>query len=197
VHRSDRVAKVGGTALLGQEVMDWTYWSIAPIVNACVKLGITPNMLTWSALVTGVGAGVAIAFGWFGLACLLATTSTLTDIFDGQVARATNSGSNKGELLDAVVDRYTEFAFVIAFAIFSRYNLWQMLTAIAAVLACFMVSYSSAKAEAMGVKPPRGLMRRHERGFYMILGAGFVPMIAVFGNLSAVSRFVRISRELV
>src|SRR5580765_5544811 len=50
------------------------------------------------ALVLGLGAGVAAGFSWFGLACLLATWSTLFDILDGQIARLTNSGSNFGEL---------------------------------------------------------------------------------------------------
>ena len=62
---------------------------------------ITPNRLTWARGVLGFGAGVALAFGWFGLACALATWSVLGDILDGQVARMTNSGSDRGELLDA------------------------------------------------------------------------------------------------
>jgi hypothetical protein len=80
-----------------------------------------------------------------------------------------------------------------------------------------MVSYSSAKAEAMQVKPPRGLMRRHERATYLIGAAGFtgllgpyfhdpvpsnvlmivaVAIVAVVGNAAAVLRLVRIGRAL-
>lgn len=218
--RSERVARIGGTALVGQEVMDWTYWAVEPIVKGCIALGITANGATWIALVLGLGAGVACGFGWFGLACLLATWSTLFDILDGQIARFTNTGSNAGEVLDAATDRYTEFAFVGGAVFFFRDTVWAMGICMAAVLACFMVSYASAKAEAMHVEVPRGLMRRHERATYMITGAGLTAMIgpylhdhvsglptttfilaglaivAAIGNVAAVLRLVRIGRAL-
>jgi CDP-diacylglycerol--glycerol-3-phosphate 3-phosphatidyltransferase len=218
VFHSDRVTKIGGTALVGRGLMDATYWAIEPLVRGLVALGITPNGLTWSALVTGLGAGVALSVGWFGLATLLATISTIGDILDGQVARLTNSGSDRGELLDAAVDRYTEFAFLAGLVIFLRTSWWQMALALAAMLASFMVSYASAKAEALKVEPPRGLMRRHERATYLIAGIGLTPVVgptlvdhgmpyvtlclialgavALFGNLAAVLRLVRIGRAL-
>jgi CDP-diacylglycerol--glycerol-3-phosphate 3-phosphatidyltransferase len=220
VARSDRVSRIGGTALVGQEVMDWTYWAIEPIVRGLAALGITPNGLTWSALVLGIGAGVALAFGQFGLATLLATSSTIGDILDGQVARLTNSGSSRGELLDAAVDRYTEFAFIAGLVIYMHDSVVLLCLAMAALLASFMVSYASAKAEAMQVQAPRGLMRRHERSTYLICGVGFTSMfgdwihdrwtdlpwttpvlvalavVAVVGNAAAVIRLVRIGRAL-
>ncbi len=218
--RSERVGRIGGTARVGQEVMDWTYWLLGPFVRGCAALGITPNGLTWSALVLGTGAGVALAFGQWGLATLLATASTFCDILDGQVARMTKTGSNKGELLDAAIDRYTEFAFLAGIAMWFHESPWRLALALATMLACFMVSYASAKAEAMQVTPPRGLMRRHERAVYLIVGIGLtslfgdllhdkfpdlpdhsfaivgMAMVAVFGNVSAVIRLVRIGRAL-
>jgi CDP-diacylglycerol--glycerol-3-phosphate 3-phosphatidyltransferase len=217
---SDRVSRIGGNALIGRDIMDATYWGIAPIVRGLVALGITPNHLTWGALVTGAAAGVAIGFGWFGLATLLATFSTIGDILDGQVARITKTGSDRGELLDAAVDRYTEFAFLAGICMFVRGSDWQLGLALAALLASFMISYSSAKAEAMKVEAPRGLMRRHERSTYLIIGAGATAMagnpivahwpnlpawspellacaiVAVIGNYAAVTRLVRIGRAL-
>jgi len=218
VFHSERVSKIGGTAMVGRGIMDATYWAIEPVVRGLAALGVTPNGLTWSALVLGFGAGAALAFGWFGLATMLATMSTIGDILDGQVARLTNTGSSRGELLDAAVDRYTEFAFLAGLALVLRASWWQMSLALGATLASFMVSYASAKAEALQVSPPRGLMRRHERGIYLIVGIGLVPLVgptlvahglpyvtpclvslgivAVIGNLAAVLRFVRIGRAL-
>ncbi len=219
VARSERVGRIGGTAVLGQEIMEWTYWAVDPVVRFLANLGITPNHLTWSALVLGVGAGVAAACGWWGLACMRATMSTIGDILDGQVARLTKSGSNKGELLDAAIDRYTEFAFLAGLAIYFREELGLLCLVLAALLASFMVSYASAKAEAMQVSPPRGLMRRHERAAYLIGGIGFAALlgptltrwwdvrwemieivalaaVAVIGNVAAVQRLVRIGRAL-
>jgi phosphatidylglycerophosphate synthase len=218
VARSERVAKIGGTALVGQEIMDWTYWAMSPIVRGLSAMRITPNMLTWAACVLGFGAGIALGFGWFGLACALATWSTLGDILDGQVARMTNTGSDRGELLDAAVDRYTEFAFLAGLCIYYRDSIPYMLLTMAALCASFMISYTSAKAEALQVNPPRGLMRRHERAVYLITGAGIsallgswlasrglpptLPMlaglaaVALIGNAAAVIRLVRIGKLL-
>jgi phosphatidylglycerophosphate synthase len=218
VARSERVAKIGGTALVGQEVMDWTYWAMSPIVRGLAAARITPNMLTWAACVLGFGAGVALGFGWFGLACALATWSTLGDILDGQVARMTNTGSDRGELLDAAVDRYTELAFLAGLCIYYRYSVPYMLLTLGALCASFMISYASAKAEALQVSPPRGLMRRHERATYLITGAGVTALIghwlaarglpattpmlagliavAVIGNFAAVIRLYRIGQAL-
>ena len=218
VARSERVAKIGGTPILGQELMDWTYWAVGPIVRGLAAAGITPNMLTWAAFVFGCGAGVALAFGWFGLAVMLATFSTVGDILDGQVARMTNTGSDRGELLDAAVDRYTEFAFLAGLVIFFRESVLLVLLTMAALLASFMISYTSAKAEALQVSPPRGLMRRHERAVYLICGVGFTALfgtwiashglpaitpliaallaVAVIGNAAAVIRLYRIGKAL-
>jgi len=218
VFHSDRVAKIGGTALVGRGIMDATYWAIEPVVRGLVAIGATPNGLTWSALMLGLGAGAALAVGWFGLATLLATMSTIGDILDGQVARLTNTGSNRGELLDAAVDRYTEFAFIAGLTLYLHDSWWQMTLALGATLGSFMISYASAKAEALQVTPPRGLMRRHERGTYLIIGSGLVPLfgpalaahglpyvtpslvslglVAVIGNVAAVLRLVRIGRAL-
>jgi phosphatidylglycerophosphate synthase len=218
--RSERVGRIGGTALVGQEVMDWTYWAVEPIVRGLVAIGITANGATWIALVLGLGAGVAAGFSMWGLTCLLATWSTLFDILDGQIARLTNTGSNAGELLDAAADRYTEFAFLCGTAFAFRDTAWLLGFVLAAMLACFMVSYASAKAEAMQVEVPRGLMRRHERATYLITGAGVSSLVgdtlhehvvdlppttfliaaliivAVIGNIAAVTRLVRIGRAL-
>jgi phosphatidylglycerophosphate synthase len=207
--RSERVQRVGGSMLLGESVMNWTYWMTDPVVRTLIDLDITANTLTWASLVLGLGAGVALGFGWFGLACLLATCSTIGDILDGQVARLTHTGSDRGELLDAAVDRYTEAAFLAGLIIYFRDSIPLVLVCLAALHASMMVSYGTAKAEALRVEPPRGLMRRHERGAYLIVGVGLCPLIgneiaaivavsvvAVVGNVAAIQKFARIGRAL-
>ena len=69
---------------------------------------------TWSRCsrcVPAAGAGVALGFGWFGLASLLAVMATFCDILDGLLARKTGVSSDAGEVLDAAVDRYGEMFF--------------------------------------------------------------------------------------
>ena len=219
-YRSERVESVGGTAIMGQNMMAATYWGLDPIVRALVAIGLSANGVTTIALVLGVGAGVAVAAGWFGLACLLSTVSTLCDILDGQVARFTKTGSARGELFDAVVDRYTEFALIAGFVIYARAVWWLVIIALFALQASFMISYASAKAEALRVSVPRGLMRRHERAACLTLASGLVPLlgpalharwgelptgsvfgiglllVAAIGTTAGVLRFVWIGRAL-
>ncbi|CAN5252120.1 hypothetical protein BH11MYX1_BH11MYX1_43830 [soil metagenome] len=174
---SARVDSVGGTAIMGETIMQATYWAGGPIVRGLVAIGFTAHGVTTLALVLGIGAGIATACGWFGLACLLATISTVADIRDGQVARLTNSGSNVGELYDAVVDRYTEFGFIAGFIVFAHGSPWMVAIALLALQSSYMISYASAKAEALEVSVPRGLMRRHERAAILIIGAGVTPIL--------------------
>ena len=218
--RSDRVERVGGSALLGREVVEMGYWAMSPLARGAAALGITPNGLTWLALFFGAGAGVALGFGWFGLGALLALFCVVCDVLDGQVARLTDSSSDSGEVLDASVDRYTEFFYIAGLIVYYRTEAWLVLVALAALAASFMVSYATAKAEALGVPPPRGPMRRHERGAYLITGAGLTSLlaptiaahwpslppslpevvalavIALAGNYSAVLRLYRTARAL-
>lgn len=188
-------------------------------MKGLVWAGVTPDQLAWTALVTGLGAGVALAVGWFGVACLLATCSTIGDILDGEVAQRTATASRRGELLDAVVDRYTEFAFLAGLVFFYRDSQPLVGLVLAATLATYMISYASAKAEALQVAPPRGLMERRERAVYLVVGAGLsslvggwlavrwnVPatapelvglgVVATVGNAAGVVRLVRIGRAL-
>lgn len=83
-----------------------------------------------------------------------------------------------------------------------------------------MISYTSAKADALQVSVPRGLMRRHERATYLTLASGLTPLVGpalhaqwpalpatavfvlglavvgVIGNLAALQRLVRIHRRI-
>jgi phosphatidylglycerophosphate synthase len=172
-----RVTAIGGTAVMGEGMMQATYWGLEPVTRALVAMRLTANRVTTLALILGIGAGVAIASGWFGFACLLSTVSTLCDILDGQVARAMNASSARGELYDAAVDRYTEFALIGGFVVYARASWMLVLVGLVAMQASFMISYSSAKAEALQVSVPRGLMRRHERAAVLTLAAGLTPLL--------------------
>jgi phosphatidylglycerophosphate synthase len=214
--KSARIDQLGGgSALLGRQLVELGYHAMTPLARLFLALGFTANGVTWLALALGFGAGVAAGWTWIGLAGLLSLFSVICDVLDGQVARLTNSSSETGEILDAAVDRYTEFALLAGLVVMYRAIWWCQALALAALCACFMVSYATAKAEALGVKPPRGPMRRHERGAYLITAAGLssffndsialrwpdlppcfpvvvaLAIIAVAGNYSAVMRLVK------
>jgi phosphatidylglycerophosphate synthase len=171
-----RVDKTGGTALLGKRVMEGGYWVLEPLGTACVRLGITPNMVSWASLVLGGVSGVLIVLGHFGFAAIVGAVSALLDTVDGMVARATGNFSDAGEVLDATVDLYTQAFMLGALTLFYRDVPVVALLVLAAFTGSFMVTYASAKAEAMQASIPSGVMRRHERAVYLLLGLGFAPL---------------------
>src|SRR3954447_11589939 len=157
--RHARTDADGGSVFLHKAAMEMGYWALGPIVDLLVALGVTPNAITLFSLVPGLGAGIAAGFGWFGLACLLATTASLCDILDGLVARKQGVASGGGEVIDAAVDRYVEAFFLCGLTIYYRSHWIVMLLTLGALLGSLIVSYTTAKFEAMGVAPPRGSMR--------------------------------------
>jgi len=174
--RYDRVDRQGGSLLLGKGMMEMAYWSLQPLAHFLISLRITPNQLSWASLVLGGCAGVALAYGYFGGAALVATASAFLDSLDGIVARETGVASDAGEVLDAAIDRYVEFFFLGGLVIYYHDVFVLQFLSLLALVGCFMVSYSTAKAEALHIPPPPGIMRRHERAFYLILGAALSPI---------------------
>ena len=172
----DRVDRQGGSVLLGKGLMEMAYWSLQPLAKAMVHAHVSPNQLSWASLVLGGIAGVALAYGYFGFAALSATASAFLDSLDGMVARMTSIASDAGEVLDATIDRYVEFFFLAGLVVYYREIPLLQVISLLALMGSFMVSYSTAKAEALQVPPPPGIMRRPERAFYLILGAALSPI---------------------
>jgi CDP-diacylglycerol---glycerol-3-phosphate 3-phosphatidyltransferase len=217
---NSRLAGHGGV-MLGRVVMDAGYVLLDPTARALQALRVTPNMITAFALVPAFVSAVAIAMGHFGLGALLATGSAFCDMLDGVLARRLKTGSDVGELFDAAVDRYVEFFLLAGLLVYFRVLPAMQVVTLGALIGSFMVSYATAKAEALGVTPPKGAMRRAERAVYLILGCTAVPqtsllwntpiggspfkitgelpvelailIVAVITNASAVRRFLRIA----
>jgi len=182
--RHERVDRDGGSVFVGKRFMEFGYWLIGPVVALLDRLGVTPNGVTAFSLLPAAGAGVAVAFGWFGLGCLLATTAAFADIIDGLLARRQGVSSDAGEALDAAVDRYSEFFFMTGLLVYYRAVLPLFLLSAFVLLGGYMVSYATVKAEALAVAAPRGAMRRSERAVYLFFGAGFTPLCELLAGPS-------------
>jgi CDP-diacylglycerol---glycerol-3-phosphate 3-phosphatidyltransferase len=177
---SDRVAAEGGTFLLGAWPMEAFHWMMRGLGQLLLATRLTPDALTLTSLFLTLGCVPLIAYGHFGLGVFVFLLGSMFDAFDGIVARARKVSSDSGEVLDAVVDRYADAAPLIGLAMFYRGSLWQMLLPLGALMGSMMVSYTRAKAEAMQIKLPPGMMRRHERIAYIGLGLIFGPLLSPF-----------------
>ena len=183
--RHYRTEADGGSVFLNKASMEFGYWIVGWAIDGLAALRISPNLVTLLCLIPATIAGIAAGFGWFGLACVMATLAAYGDIVDGLLARKLGTSSDAGEVLDAAVDRYGEFMFLAGLAVYYRTQWMVEVLVLAAILGSFMVSYTTAKAEAAQIKPPRGSMRRAERAVYLLLAAGTTSVWKVFFGNSA------------
>ncbi len=118
---------------------------------------IHPWMVTLASAVLGISAGLIFALGLAPLAGLMAASSQILDGVDGQLARLTGRESRAGAFLDSVVDRYTDGALVIGLVVYLARSevvgsLWGLLLVGAfAMIGSGLISYSSARAESLGI----------------------------------------------
>jgi CDP-diacylglycerol---glycerol-3-phosphate 3-phosphatidyltransferase len=213
--RHARVDQEGGGPLVGRRSMEMAYWALEPIGRACAKLSVTASQVSWASLVLGLAAGVAVGMGHFGLGALVATASFMGDAVDGMVARLAGTSSDRGELIDATVDRYVEMFIFGGLALSVRGSMLALVLVLAAMTGSVMVSFATAKAEALRVRGPRGIMRRTERATILTLGLALCPLtarlgaglseapillalatIGVLANVSAVLRIFAIARAI-
>jgi len=165
-----------------------------PIAGWLAKRGVKPDHLTYFGLAFSILAALLISRGDFLAAAILLGASGLCDMMDGDVARATNTSSKFGAFLDSTLDRIGEGALFAGLAgyYFSRATggaLWiqgemnggarwgdpegrtMAFLALSTLILSFMVSYTRARAEGLGLECKVGLMERPERMLLLALGA--------------------------
>lgn len=151
------------------------YKIINPLVRLMIKIGLTPNIVTMTGLVLNIGVAVIFIVGgeegnrgdlsYVGWAGMLTLFAGLFDMLDGQVARLGNMASVYGALFDSVLDRYSElFLFLgICYYLVAHHYFIGSLIAFVGLIGSMMVSYTRARAEALGIESRGGLMQRPER----------------------------------
>jgi len=179
---------------------------ISPVAVAALRLGITPNAVTWTGAVAVVTA--ALYFyprGEFFLGSLIVCIMALSDLFDGTMARISQQGSSKwGGFLDSTIDRVTDSAILVGVSIYLINNndplaLVVMVTMVTGIL----VPYIRAKAECFGIECSGGIAERTERLIISLTAIGLsglgVPYILAFGMwlLALLGTYTVVQRMLI
>lgn len=140
--------------------------AILAIGTRMAKWDIHPNWITLAAFLLGISAAVAIIAGNALLGVLLLWSSGLLDALDGTVARLLKKTSAFGTLLDLVLDRAVEMAFILAVVHVSPNATWSCLVLMMTILLSMTVFLSvGAIAANTGEKTFRyqtGIMERTE-----------------------------------
>ncbi|AXL88603.1 phosphatidylglycerophosphate synthase [Streptomyces sp. CB09001] len=100
----------------------WTVLLVDPVATPLVRwtakwTRVTPNQITWAALVLGIGAAACFAQGewlWLAIGAAVYHVSFILDCMDGKLARLTGNGSEFGAWLDYVFDRIRVLICAIA-----------------------------------------------------------------------------------
>ena len=156
--------------------------------NRLIESRLTPNAISLTGFVLCVVSAVLILQGWWIAGGIAFIVGSVCDTLDGRYSRMSGKGSPFGAFLDSTLDRLEEGIVLAAVAYqFSqgprsrvdRGNDVAVGVVVLAVLASLMVSYTRARAEALGVECKVGIADRAVR--VVVLSAGLV-----FGDLKAI-----------
>jgi phosphatidylglycerophosphate synthase len=147
------------------------------------RTSVTPNALTTAGVLLCIGSAVPVYFEYrnemlfYWLGAVVFVVGSVLDILDGALARAGGKTTPFGAFLDSTTDRVGEGFMLGAIAlVFHRHgNEVALAFAFAAVVGSFLVSYTRARAEAIGLKGDVGIGSRAERVVVITGGLVFAP----------------------
>jgi CDP-diacylglycerol--glycerol-3-phosphate 3-phosphatidyltransferase len=148
---------------------DWARTQAAvilmPIAHAMGRLGIHPNTITLLGLLLQAGVGVVFGLGNITLGGWLLLIVAPVDALDGALARALGKQSRFGAFLDSTLDRISDAVLILGLtAHYLRQGAsMEVVLLLISLVAAMMVSYTRARAEALGFPCKVGLLTRMER----------------------------------
>ena len=182
---------------------------ITPVASLALRIGITPNAVTWVGAV-GVVASALYFYprGDFFIGTAVIVIFALSDLFDGTMARISKAGASKwGSFLDSTIDRVTDCAILLGVSIY-LINKQDPLSyvVIATLVTGMLVPYIRAKAESFSITCSGGIAERTERlmmamsaialdglGVPYVL-AGGMWLLAVLGVVTVIQRMLIVRR---
>jgi CDP-diacylglycerol--glycerol-3-phosphate 3-phosphatidyltransferase len=174
--------------------------------NRLIESRLTPNAISMTGFVLNVVAAVLLIDRMFFLAGVAFIVGSVMDTLDGRYSRMSGKGTQFGAFLDSTLDRMEEGIVLTAVAAYfaDRNMQFAVAACVVAVLFSLMVSYTRARAEALGVECKVGIASRAVR--VVILSAGLLfakgaslgdfellaPAVYILAALSVFTTFQRI-----
>src|ERR1700704_2232652 len=139
-----------------------------------IESRLTPNPISLTGFTLNLDAAALVVGRLFFLAGVAFIVGSIMDTLDGRYSRMSGKGTPFGAFLDSTLDRMEEGIVLTAVAAYFAARGDELATAatVAAVLFSLMVSYTRARAEALGLSCKVGIATRAVR--VVILSAGLV-----------------------
>ena len=171
-----------------------------------IESRLTPNAISLTGLALNLVAAVLVFEDLFFLGGVAFIVGSVMDTLDGRYSRMSGKGTQFGAFLDSTLDRVSEGIVLAAVAaqFAEEGDDFAVAATVIAVLASVMVSYTRARAEALGVKGDVGIAPRAVRVVILSIGLLFAkgaslgdfsllePAVYVLAALSIVTVFQRI-----
>src|SRR3954466_9948488 len=143
--------------------------------NRLIESRLTPNAISLTGFVLCVVAAALVTQRLFFLAGLVFIIGSVCDTLDGRYSRMSGKGSPFGAFLDSTLDRIEEGIVLTTVAAYfaARDMQFAVGACVVAVLASLMVSYTRARAEALGVECKVGIATRAVRVVILSVGLLF------------------------
>jgi CDP-diacylglycerol---glycerol-3-phosphate 3-phosphatidyltransferase len=176
-------------------------------ITGLARTRVTPNALTAAGVTLCALASVLVYFEYrhevlfFWLAAVVFVTGSLLDILDGALARESGKASPFGAFVDSTTDRISEALMLggIALVLVRDGSELGIALTVAALTGSFLVSYTRARAEALGLRGDVGIGSRAERVVVITAGlvlAPWVPLELALGLLTATAWITVLQRVL-
>jgi CDP-diacylglycerol--glycerol-3-phosphate 3-phosphatidyltransferase len=174
--------------------------------NRLIESRLTPNTISLTGFVLNVAAAVLVWERYFFLGGIAFIVGSICDTLDGRYSRMSGKGTPFGAFLDSTLDRMEEGIVLTAVGAYfaARHNEAAVAAVVAAVLFSLMVSYTRARAEALGVECKVGIASRAVRVVILSIGLLFAKgaslgdfellevSVYVLAGLAIVTTFQRI-----
>ena len=181
--------------------------------NRLVDSRLTPNAISLTGLVLCLIAAALVFADYYFLGGVAFILGSICDTLDGRYSRMSGKGTSFGAFLDSTLDRMEEGIVLtaVAYQFSEAGNDVAVAAVVVAVLASLMVSYTRARAEALGVECKVGIADRAVRvvilsvGLVLAKGASIVdvellePSVWVLAGLSVITvgqRIFHVRQEL-
>jgi CDP-diacylglycerol---glycerol-3-phosphate 3-phosphatidyltransferase len=175
--------------------------------NALIESRLTPNAISLTGFVLNLAAAALVVERLFFLAGVAFIIGSVMDTLDGRYSRMSGKGTPFGAFLDSTLDRLEEGIVLTAVAAYfaSRHNQVAVAAVVAAVLGSLMVSYTRARAEALGLECKVGVATRPVRVVILSIGLVFAkgaslghfellaPAVYVLAGLTVLTTIQRIA----
>ncbi|MEZ5062867.1 MAG: CDP-alcohol phosphatidyltransferase family protein [Solirubrobacterales bacterium] len=139
-----------------------------------IESRLTPNAISMTGLVLNLAAAVLILEGMFVAGAFAFIIGSIMDTLDGRYSRMSGKGTQFGAFLDSTLDRIEEGVVLgaVCWHFADDGNAAVAAACLLVVLGSLMVSYTRARAEALGVECKVGIATRPVR--VVILSAGLM-----------------------